>query len=96
MIEVELRTPAGANGYGAAARLKVYADGSHEAWDPQGLLAWGIDALRPGSETGRGLEHVFFETEPIEWARRLKTIYRTGYVVPVIVRDDEPEYRREH
>lgn len=91
MIEVELKTPAGEHGYGTVARLTVYEDGSYEAWDPDGRIPWGIHALRPQSEDG--LQKVHFESEPIEWARRLNTILRTGYLVPVTVYDEEGEQR---
>lgn len=97
VIEVEFQSvPEGKNAYEAIARLTVHSDGTHEAWDPDGVIPWGVHALRSGAEAGRGPEPVFFEVEPVEWVRRLKTILRTGYFVPVIVRDDEPEYRRDH
>lgn len=95
MIEAEFqKSPEGAHEYRATARLVVRDDGSHQAWDPDGVIPWGIHALRSSAESGRGLEQVFFESEPVEWVRRLNTILRTGYLVPVIVRDDEPTYRR--
>ncbi|MDN5746143.1 MAG: hypothetical protein L0H31_13615 [Nocardioidaceae bacterium] len=94
MIEVELKTPAGEHGYGTVARVTVYDDGSHEVWDPQGRIPWGIHALRPSSE-GNGPLQVFFEEEPIEWVRRLGTILRPGYLVPVLVRDAAPGAPRE-
>lgn len=97
MIQVELQSvPEGKEAYEAVARLTVNGDGTHQSWDPDGVIPWGVHALRWSAETGRGLERVFFEVEPIEWARRLNTILRTGYLVSVVVRDDEPEYRREH
>lgn len=83
MIKVELHSvPEGTQAYEAVAHLTIHSDGAHETWDPDGLIPWGIHALRPGAETGRGLERVHFEEEPVEWARRLHTILRTGYIVP--------------
>lgn len=88
MIEVELRqSPEGAHEYRAVARLTVRDDGTHETWDPEDLIPFELHALRRDPEAG--LEKIHFEDQPAEWARRLGTILRTGYLVPVIVRDDE-------
>lgn len=92
MIEVELQTsPEGGQEYRAIARLTVHDDGTHEAWDPQGVIPWDIHALRSRGEPGEGPEKIYFEEQPREWARLLGTILRTGYLVPVIVREGQEE-----
>lgn len=88
MIEVELQQcPEGAQEYQAVARLTVRDDGTHETWDPDELIPFDLHALRRDPETG--LQKIHFKDQPAEWARSLGTILRTGYLVPVVVRDDE-------
>lgn len=90
MIEVELRAvPQGKADYEAVARLSVRDDGSHEVWDPQGVIPFDLHALVASTH---GLQKVTFEDDPVRWARNLGSILRTGYLVPVVVRDDEPNH----
>lgn len=87
MIEVELRAvPQGKDDYEAIARLVVRDDGTHEEWDPQEVIPYDLHVLAPDEEAGA--RKVTFEEDPATWARHLKTILRTGYLVPVVVRDD--------
>lgn len=90
MIDVELRAvPQGKDDYEAVARLSVREDGTHEAWDPRGVIPFDLHAL---VVTKDGLRKITFEDDPALWARNLGTILRTGYLVPVVVRDDEPTH----
>lgn len=86
MIEVELQSvPEGAVEYATVARVTVPDQGPPEIWDPQGVVPTYLPAL---DQTPEGLERVSFEADPARWARCLGSILRTGYLVPVVVRDD--------
>lgn len=97
MVVVEIKAvPEGAREHEVVARLTVNDDGSYEAWDRGRWIPWDLPALRPREKAGNGPEGVPFRSEPMEWARRLGTIYRTGYIVPVIVHDDAAHSTGEH
>lgn len=86
MIEVEFRAvPQGGNHYEAIARLVVHDDGTREEWYPQEVIPYDLHALVPG---GDALRKVKFEQDPATWARHLRSILRTGYLVPVVTHDD--------
>lgn len=94
-VEVELRSvPEGKETYEAVARLVVNDDGSHEVWDPGSVVPALMDlpVLVPLENGERGVSRIAFRDDPAEWARRLDTVLRTGYLVPVVVRDDQVDH----
>lgn len=87
MIEVELqRVPDGGRDYEVAATLRVDDDGSVDLHDPDRLVPTSLHVLV--ADPGGQLRQVRFEDEPVTWARNLSSLLRTGYLVPVITRDD--------
>lgn len=89
MIEAELRSvPAGGDEYVPVARIRVEDDGTWQVWDPDGLLPFEVHALVPGGP-GLPARRVVFAREPQLWVRRLGTVLRTGYLVPVVTTDDD-------
>lgn len=89
MIELEiLAVPEGQSEHTKMAGLVVSDDGTYQVEDPHGYLPVDLPVL---VKTESGLGHVYLDDDPKVWARRLKTVLRTGYIVPVIVRDDEAE-----
>lgn len=88
MIKVELRAvPEGGNEYEAIASVVVREGEPPTIWDPQEVVPFDLHALVP---TGDGeATKVTFEDDPATWARNLHSILRTGYLVPVVVQDDE-------
>lgn len=90
MIEVELRgKPEGSRDYQTLARVSVREDGTSEVWDPEGIVPFDLPALEAGPPGQHGPTRIYFAERPADWARGLGTILRTGYMVPVITRDDE-------
>lgn len=87
MIKVELRAvPQGGNDYEAIATVEVREGEPPTIWDPQEVVPIDLHALVP---TGDGqVKKVTFEDDPATWARNLRSILRTGYLVPVITHDD--------
>lgn len=89
MIEVELqRVPDEGREYEVAATLSVADDGTVNVHDPDELLPTGLHVLV--AEPGGQLRQVRFDEDPATWARNLDSLLRTGYLVPVITRDDTP------
>lgn len=89
MIELEiLAAPEGQADHTKVAGLVVNDDGTYQVDNPDGYLPVELPVL---VTTDTGLGHVYLDDDPHTWARRLNTVLRTGYVVPVIVRDDEEE-----
>lgn len=87
MIELELRAvPEGAHDYERVAGLVVEDDGTYRLDDPQGVMPLDVSVLAP-QPRGGGLERIEFGQNPERWARHASSILRTGYLVPVIVRD---------
>ena len=90
MIELEiLAVPEGQTEHTKMAGLVVADDGTYQVENPDGYLPVDLPVLVK-TESG-GLGHVYLEDDPKTWARKLNTVLRTGYVVPVVVRDDEAE-----
>lgn len=98
MIEAELRSvPAGGREYVPVARIRVEDDGTSRIWDPDQLLPLDVHALvpsLPGEFGETGPRRVTFADDPQLWVRRLDTILRTGYLVPVVLQDDEGDIPR--
>ena len=89
MIEVELqRVPDDGRAYEVAATLRVDDNGAVGLHDPEHLLPTSLHVL-VADPTGK-LRQVRFEEDPATWARNLDSLLRTGYLVPVITRDDTP------
>lgn len=89
MLEVELRrVPEGADDYVTVARLRVDEGGQTETWDPEGFLPLDVPALVV--DAGK-IRRVAWQDDPATYARNLRSILRTGYLVPVVTRDDELE-----
>jgi hypothetical protein len=87
MIEVELqRVPDEGSEYEVAATLRVDADGSVHVHDPEHLIPTSLHVLVASPEGE--LRQVRFEEDPSTWVRNLDSLLRTGYLVPVITRDD--------
>lgn len=87
MIELQLkRVPEGARDYATVATLVVDDAGEVTTTDPEHLFPFGIPVLVPSKEGP--LERIEFEDDPSTWARNLGSVLRTGYLVPVVVRDD--------
>ncbi len=87
MIEVELhRVPDEGREYEVAATLNVADDGTTKVHDPEGLVPTSLHVVVV--EPGGTLRQVRFEDDPATWARNLDSLLRTGYLVPVITRDD--------
>lgn len=94
MIELELHAvPEDGGAYACVARVVVADDGTAQVFDPKGYVPLEVPALisRRGEDGAprRGFDQVVFADDPARWARNARTILRTGYLVPVIVRDDE-------
>lgn len=88
MIEIELQqVPEGGHDYAAVARLAINDDGTNDTWDPQELIPFDMHVLV--TDPTAGLRRVTFEDDPATWARNLHSVLRTGYLVPVITRDDD-------
>lgn len=89
MITVELRrVPEGHSDYVAVATLTVNDDGSVITQDPDGFLPVDMPVLVGGEG---GLRRVALEEDPALWVRNLHTVLRTGYLVPVVTHDDDPD-----
>lgn len=90
MIKVELHEPpegGGPGDYRATHWLTVHDDGTHEAEGPGWERIFEIPVPVVDLETG-GPKRVFFDDDPTTWARNLSNSLRTGYLVPVTVKDD--------
>lgn len=88
MIELELRQfPEGARDPVRVAGLVVEDDGTYRVDDPEGFMPVDLPVLVKTSEGD--LTQVTLDQDPATWARRLRTVLRTGYLFPVVVRDDE-------
>jgi hypothetical protein len=86
MIEIELRqVPDGGHDYEPVARLAINDDGSNDTWDPQELLPFDMPVL--ATDDPAGPRRVTFTEAPEVWARNLRSVLRTGYLVPVITKD---------
>lgn len=89
MIEVELHSvPAGGQEYVPVARVRVEDDGTSQIWDPDDLVPFTLHVLVPGEAGSSSPRKVTFEDDPQLWVRRLSSVLRTGYLVPVITHDD--------
>lgn len=89
MVEVELqRVPDEGCEYEVAATLRVDDRGVVHLHDPESLIPTSLHVLVAGP--GGELRQVRFEDNPATWARNLDSLLRTGYLVPVITRDDTP------
>ncbi len=90
MIELELRTfPAGARDPVRVAGLTIEDDGTYRVDDPKELLPTAMPVFSKSPDGGYA--QVFLEQDPAAWARGLRTVMRSGYLFPVIVRDDEKD-----
>lgn len=88
MITVELNAvPDGKQDYQAVAELTVADDGTYQLQDPDCRFPVDLPVLVP-AEAGQ-FRKVRLEEDPATWARHLDTVLRTGYLVPVVTRDDE-------
>lgn len=88
MIKVELRAvPEGHGDYEAIATVEVRDGERPFVWDPQDVVPLDLHALIPTAD--RGFAKVTFEHDPATWLRNLRSILRTGYLVPVVVHDDD-------
>ena len=86
MIELELRNvPEGGHDYVAVARLIVHDDDRTEIWDPDDLIPTELYVLVVDDTTPR---RISYQDDPATWARNLHSVLRTGYLVPVVTRDD--------
>lgn len=91
MIEVELRrVPEGHDDYQTVATLSVDDDGSPTVHDPEGFLPLELPVLVV-SDAGE-LRRVSFADDPATFARHLDSILRTGYLVPVVTADSDPQH----
>ncbi len=89
MIVVEFyEAPDGRGDYYPVASLIVLDDGTFRVDDPRGKLLTDLPVLLPLIGGGPGFRRVTLTEDPATWARNLDTIYRAGYWVPVIIRDD--------
>lgn len=85
MITVELHeAPGGPGDYRKVATLTVADDGTYHFDDPDRMFPTSLYVLVPGEQ----LRQVRFEEDPALWARNLHTLLRSGYLVPVVTRDD--------
>jgi hypothetical protein len=86
MIIVELRRPNAESGeYECVATLTVHDDGGYDVTDPEQLFPIDLHVLVP---SGSQFLPVEFAEDRETWARHLGSLLRTGYLVPVTVRDD--------
>jgi len=86
MIEVEFRQPVRGGGETVALTLRVEDDGSYAI---DGPLELDLEAVAIADRTlpsGR----LWLRDDPARWARNAHKAFRTGYLVPVVVKDDGP------
>ncbi|WP_248580039.1 hypothetical protein [Nocardioides sp. InS609-2] len=89
MIAVQLyEAPEGRGDYYPVASLIVLNDGTYRVDDPEGKLLTELHVLIPLGGGQSGFRRVSLAEDPATWARHLGSIYRTGYWVPVTIRDD--------
>lgn len=90
MISVELRAvPEGATDYQPVATLEVADDGTFTTRDPDGYLPLDLKVMVVDDEGS--ITQVGIDDDAATYARNLDSILRTGYVVPVITRDDDAQ-----
>lgn len=87
MVTLQLQlVPQGGDRYETGATLTVDDQGGHVLDDPQGLMPLDLPVLVKGQA---GLRRVAFAEDPQTWVRNVHTVLRTGYLVPVVVEDDQ-------
>lgn len=92
MIAVELmQAPFPRGQYLPVALLVVDDDGEVFLDDPEQLIPTQLHAL--GSCPAGSLRRIEFAEDPEEWARHLDSILRTGYLVPLVLRDSREAER---
>lgn len=87
MIELQLKAPSEGDGYETVLTLTVADDGSYEIDQTRDLRLEEVpirDRTVPGWQ-------LWLKDDPAKWARSAHKAFRTGYLVPVIVRDDDAE-----
>lgn len=87
MITVELHTvPEGRDDYETVATMTVEDDGTYQLQDPDRHFPVQLHVLVTDDQGA--FRQVRLEDDAATWARNLDTLLRTGYLVPVITRDD--------
>lgn len=95
MITLELRAiPSGATQYSTVATMTITDDGNVTIDDPDRRFPLDLPVLvSDGSGTPR---RVGFEEDPSTYARNLRSVLRTGYLVPAITHDDGLPVSKRH
>lgn len=83
MIEIEFRKPAKGSGYATVATLTVNDDATYRVDGETGVDLEEISILDRTAPGGR----LTLAQDPERWARNVRKAFRTGYLVPVVIRD---------
>lgn len=87
MIELTMKQHRSGGGYDNVLTLTVADDGTY-TMDGDEKIARRIEKGSILDRTAPG-GRLFLADDPARWARRARAAFRTGYLVPVITRDDD-------